>query len=258
MKISIITATYNRADTIRDTIESILSQTYQDWEHVVIDGASKDNTLDILEEYKECYKGRLKFLSEPDKGIYDAMNKGLAMATGDVIGILNSDDFYHDNHVLSDIVDKIGKYDAVYGDIVHVDQNDKTQEKRLYSSKGFKRWKMKMGLMPAHPSFYCKSTIYTNFGNYAIDIPVAADFDCLLRFLYIHKINALYIPRIFVKMRAGGASSNGIKSYLQGLQDRKQIFARNRIYSNYLLLGCGYALKLWDLIIFKLTQFKQL
>ena len=157
MKISVITATYNSATTVRDTFESLLAQTYQDIECIVVDGASKDGTLDIIREFEPRFGGRMKWSSEPDKGIYDAMNKGLARATGDVVGLLNSDDFF----TAPDILEEVAKafeadntLDAVYGDIHYCKWDDVTRPVRYYSSKGFRRWKMFIGYMPAHPSLY--------------------------------------------------------------------------------------------------------
>ena len=154
MKISVITATFNSGKTLRDTIESVLRQTYRDIEYIIVDGASRDDTLDIIREYEPMFGGRMRWISEPDRGIYDAMNKGIGMATGAVVGLLNSDDFYTDECVLERVAAEIMDVDAVYGDIHYVDDGDLTKCVRYYSSKGFRRWKMRMGFMPAHPSFY--------------------------------------------------------------------------------------------------------
>lgn len=158
MKITIITATYNSSTTLRDTIESVLSQTYQDIEYLVIDGASKDNTLDIVREYEPLFQGKMRYVSEPDKGLYDAMNKGMWMATGDVVGILNSDDFYTGKEVLQRVAEvfREGNVDAVYGDVHYVKPEDLSHCVRYYSSKPFRRWMMRLGFMPAHPSFTVK------------------------------------------------------------------------------------------------------
>ena len=156
MKISIITATYNSGATLRDTIESVLSQSCPDWQHVIVDGGSKDNTLDIIREYEPRYGGRLKWISERDKGLYDAMNKGIAMADGEVIGILNSDDFYSSKDVLGRVARELvnPEVDAVYGDIHFVDDDDLNTSVRYYSSKLFRRSMMKLGYQPAQQSIY--------------------------------------------------------------------------------------------------------
>lgn len=242
MKISIITATYNSGATLRDTINSILSQNYSHWQHVIVDGGSKDNTIDIIREYEPAYKGRLKWISENDKGIYDAMNKGIAMADGDIIGILNSDDFFTSNNILSLIVSNIKDVDCVYGDVHYVEGEDLSNCKRYYSSKGFKNWQMRLGFMPAHPSFYCKSYIYKKCGNFDTTMKSAADFDMLLRILVKEKYHARYIPADFVTMRIGGISTSGIKSYLLTMDETLKSLRKNNIHSNYFLmfLKCAY------------------
>ena len=211
MKISVITATFNSGKTLRDTIESVLRQTYRDIEYIIVDGASRDDTLDIIREYEPRFGGRMRWISEPDRGIYDAMNKGIGMATGAVVGLLNSDDFYTDECVLERVAAEIMDVDAVYGDIHYVDDGDLTKCVRYYSSKGFRRWKMRMGFMPAHPSFYCRRTVYTP--GFDTDFRVAADFEQLLRLIYLNRIHTRYIPMDFVTMRTGGASSSGMKSH---------------------------------------------
>ena len=209
MTISIITATYNSANTLRDTFESVLSQSYQDIEYIVIDGNSTDGTVDLIKEFEPKFNGKLRWISEPDKGLYDAMNKGLKMATGDVVGILNSDDFYSSHDVLQIISSNISDVDAVYGDIHYVDPGNLNKPVRFYSSKNFRRWKMIMGFMPAHPSFYCHRRIYQLFGLFDTSFKVAADFEQLLRLIYLNNISIRYIPKYFGKMRTGGASASG-------------------------------------------------
>lgn len=183
MRISIITATYNSGKTVRDTIESVLRQTYRNFEYIIKDGGSKDNTLDIVNEYAPMFGDKLKVISEPDHGIYDAMNIGVKMATGDVIGILNSDDFYTSDDALQVIADTFAKddIDATYGDIHFVNDDDLTKRVRYYSSAVFRRSFMQLGLMPAHPSFYCKKAAYDKYGTFDTSYKVAADFENLLR-----------------------------------------------------------------------------
>lgn len=254
MKISIVTTTYNSASTIRDTLESVLRQDYDDYEHIIVDGKSDDSTLDIVRHYEPLYQGRLKWVSEADKGIYDAMNKGIKLASGDIIGILNSDDFYSDSHVLSDIVKAIDGKDAVYADIVYVDHDDISRKVRLYSSAGFKTWQFRLGLMPAHPSFYCRRTVYERTGIYSTEFKLAADFEFLLRAYSGSALDSRYIPRPVVCMRNGGASSSGWTSYRQGLKDRRKALRKNGVYTNYALLSLGYAKKIISLIAFKLSH----
>ena len=247
MKISVITATFNSGKTLRDTIESVLRQTYRDIEYIIVDGASRDDTLDIIREYEPRFGGRMRWISEPDRGIYDAMNKGIGMATGAVVGLLNSDDFYTDECVLERVAAEIMDVDAVYGDIHYVDDGDLTKCVRYYSSKGFRRWKMRMGFMPAHPSFYCRRTVYTRFGLFDTDFRVAADFEQLSRLIYLNRIHTRYIPMDFVTMRTGGASSSGMKSHKKIIRDHMLAYKKNGVRSNYVLEGMRYLNKLWEI-----------
>ena len=256
MTISIITATYNSGATLRDTIESILAQTYKDIEYIVIDGVSKDNTLEIIHEYEPRFYGRMKWISEPDKGLYDAMNKGIRMATGDVIGILNSDDFFSECNILSRVSNEIEGVDAVYGDIHFVNDGNLTKCVRYYSSKDFTPWKMRLGFMPAHPSFYCKRNIYLKYGLFDLDFKIAADFEQLLRLIYIHKISTKYIPIDFVTMRTGGASTSGIQSHRKIFSDHMKAYRKNGIKSNCFLEALRYAYKLGQLVAFKTHLFQ--
>lgn len=249
MKISIITATYNSAKTVEDTIKSVLGQTFQDWEHIIVDGKSKDNTLDIVERYRNLYNGRLKVISEKDKGIYDAMNKGIALATGDVVGILNSDDFYTSSDILQQVSIALDNsdLDAVYGDIHYVDENDTTKLIRYYSSAHFRPWKMCMGFIPAHPSFYCRRSVYEKFGGFNLEIKIAADFENLLRLIYINKIKTKYLPLDFVTMRYGGASSSGFKSHKQTLKDHIKAYKINGVKKGLIFDYLRYPYKLLEL-----------
>ncbi len=237
MKVSIITATWNSGATIRDTIESVLRQTYPDIEHIIVDGASSDTTMDIVKEYELRYNGRLHYISEKDNGIYDAMNKGIAMSTGDVIGILNSDDFYTSDDVVKRVEEelRLSDVDAVYGDVHYVNGENLSRCVRYYSSKPFRRSFMRFGFMPAHPSFYCRRDVYLKFGFFDTSYRVAADFEHLLRLLFVNRIKAAYLPMDFVTMRTGGASTSGMQSYLSGLREHQRAFKKNGVYSNVLL-----------------------
>ena len=212
MKISIITATFNSGKTVRDTFKSVLSQTYDNYELIVVDGGSKDDTVDILRHYELIFNGRMKWISEPDRGIYDAMNKGFAMATGDVVGILNSDDFYTSNGILKMVAGAMQdkNIDAVYGDVHYVHDNDLKKCVRYYSSKPFRRVWMRFGFMPAHPSFYCRREVYERYGTFDLSYKVAADFECLLRLIFVNRIRTKYLPVDFVTMRTGGGVNTGI------------------------------------------------
>lgn len=256
MKISIITATYNSGATIRDTIKSVLSQNYSDFEHIIVDGGSKDKTIDIIKDFESQYKGRLKWISEPDKGIYDAMNKGIQLSTGDVIGILNSDDYFTSDTILDSIAKNITGVDAVYGDIHFIDSENPQKCVRYYSSKNFAPWKMRFGYMPAHPSFYCWKKIYDKFGDYDLDFPIGADYEMLVRLLLINRIKAQYIPLDCVTMRTGGVSSSGIKSHHQISKDILKALKKNNVRSNIIFVSFRYTTKTIDLIKSKFTKNK--
>ena len=251
LKISIITATYNSGKTVGDTLKSVLAQTYHDYELLVVDGASKDNTLEVVKKMEPLFEGRMRYISEPDKGIYDAMNKGIRMATGEVIGILNSDDFYTSDDALACIAWTLEKekVDAVYGDIHYVDDEDLKKCVRYYSSKPFRRWMMRLGFMPAHPSFYCRKEVYEKFGAFdAENYRVAADFENLLRLIFVNKIKTHYISKDFVTMRTGGASSSGLESHKRIMRDHLKALKKNGVYSNIFLLGLRYLYKIGEIL----------
>ncbi|MBR1387549.1 MAG: glycosyltransferase [Alloprevotella sp.] len=249
MKISVITATYNSAKTLRDTIESVLKQTFTDYEYVVIDGGSTDETLDIVREYEPAFGGRLKCYSEPDDGIYDAMNKGIQLAHGEVVGLLNSDDFYSSDDILETIAVAFEQndIDAVYADVHYVHCENTNKQIRNYSSKPFKRRWMRFGFMPAHPSFYCKKDVYEKYGGFDTSYKVAADFEHLLRVIYKNRIRTKYIEKDFVTMRTGGASNVSLKSRMQIMQDHLVALKKNGVYSNRFLLSLRYIYKIYTL-----------
>lgn len=248
MRISVITATYNSGRTIGDTLESVLRQTYSDVELIVVDGASRDDTMDVVRRYEPRFGGRLRWTSEPDRGIYDAMNKGIARATGDVIGILNSDDFYTSDTVLERVAEAMagGDVDAVYGDIHYVRDGDLRRCVRYYSSRPFRRWMMRLGFMPAHPSFYCRREVYERCGTFDTTYRVAADFENLLRLIYVNRIKTRYLPVDFVTMRTGGASTSGLSSHRQIMRDHLRALRSNGVWSCTPLLGLRYIYKIWE------------
>ena len=251
MKISIVTATYNSAATVRSTIESVLGQTYGDYEHIIVDGLSKDDTVAICRSYEGRYRGRLRIVSEKDRGIYDAMNKGVALATGDVVGILNSDDFYSDEGVLAAVARELaqGEADAVYGDIHYVRGEDLTRCVRYYSSRYFRRWMMVMGYQPAHPSFYCRRECYERYGAFDISLRIAADFENMLRLIYKNGISTRYVPMDFVTMREGGASTDGLGSHMRILREHYRAYRKNGVYAGYCLDVLRYPLKLIEVAV---------
>ncbi len=249
MKVSIITATYNSSKTITDTIRSVINQSYPDIEYIIIDGASKDNTIDMVETFRNQLGDRLRVISEPDKGIYDAMNKGIEMATGDVVGILNSDDFFTSDTVIEKLVEtfKSNDIDAVYGDIHFVSADNLQKCTRYYSSKRFSPWKLRFGFMPAHPSFYAKKSILKTAGPYKTDYKIGADYEMMVRLFIKQQINALYLPLDFVTMRTGGVSTNGISSKLTLILENVRACRENNYYSNILFICTKFFFKIFEL-----------
>lgn len=256
MKISVITATYNSGTTLHDTITSVLRQTYSDVEYIVVDGASTDNTMDIVRNYEPLFGGRMRFISEPDCGIYDAMNKGIGLATGDIIGLLNSDDFYSADNILEQVAAAMQdtQIDAVYGDIHFVHDRDLKKPVRYYSSSGFRRWQMRLGFMPAHPSFYCRKSIYRQFGLFDTSYRIAADFEMLLRLIFVHRIRTTYLPLDFVTMRTGGASTGGIKSHWIVCKEHLRAYRKNGITSTICHESLRYLYKLGEVTLFRIKQ----
>lgn len=228
MKISIITATFNSEGTIRDTLDSVLSQTHKDYEYIVVDGASKDNTIAIIKEYEPLFEGRMKYISEKDNGIYDAMNKGIRMATGDVVGILNSDDFYIDKDVLLDINNAFdNSTDAICGNLYFVDWKD--TDKIVRTWKGSEPKSFRKGWHPAHPTFYARKELYDKYGLFDISFDVSADFELMLRFVEKHKARIKYIDRFIIKMRQGGESTGSVSKIILGNKNIMRAFKKNGI-----------------------------
>ena len=246
MKISIITATYNSEAHITDCVKSVNSQTYDNIEHIIIDGASKDNTVKKIEETPNRVT---KIVSEPDKGIYDAMNKGIRMATGDVIGILNSDDFFTSDDVIEEVVDTFNNndIDALYGDVHFVDPNDLNKCVRYYSSAIFKPPLFRFGFMPAHPSFYMKRECYEKHGLYALDYKISSDFDLLVRYILKEKINCKYLKKDFVTMRTGGVSTENFNSRVTLNREIVKACKKYGIKTNMFLLSLKYLYKIFEL-----------
>lgn len=260
MKFSIITAAYNSGATLRDTMESVLRQSHTDWEHIIVDGASNDGTLELIHEMEPRYGGRLRWISEPDRGIYDAMNKGIAMASGDVIGILNSDDFYSSPDVLQRVTDEMTDeaVDAVFGDIHFVNDDDMTRCVRYYSSRFIRRWMMLFGYQPAHPSFYCRKRCYDTFGAFDTDFHVSADFEHLLRLIYKNRIRTRYMAMDFVTMRTGGASTAGLSSHKRIMKDHYKAYGKHGLYLSYMLDPLRYPIKVVELAVSKFSSHKKI
>ena len=235
MKISIVTATFNSAKTVKDTFDSVLAQTYNDIEYIVVDGLSKDNTLDIIKEYEPKFNGKMRYISEKDRGIYDAMNKGIALATGDVVGILNSDDFYYDNNVVEDIAKEFceNDVDCVYGNLIFVDANETNKVVRTWIGTQHKNRAFQKGWHPAHPTFYAKREYFDTLGGFDITFDVSADFELMLRFIEKHKLKNKYMNRTFIKMRVGGESTGSISKIIKGNKNVMRAFKKNGIKISY-------------------------
>ena len=228
MKISIITSVCNRKATIAGAIESVLSQSYDNIEYIVIDCASTDGTVEVIEKYADNIT---TFISEPDDGIYEGLNKGVALATGDVIGFLHSDDLFEDEHVVAEIAEAFEKYgvDSVYGDIVYVSQVDVSKIVRYWKSGAYDRKKLELGWMPPHPTFYVKRGIYEVYGTFDTSFKIAADYDSILRFLGEGKITTHYIPKVLVTMRIGGESNKSLKNILLKMKEDLRAIKKNHV-----------------------------
>ena len=250
MKISIITVTYNSELTLRDTIESVLMQTHPDIEYIIMDGGSKDDTVDIIKGYEPEFNGRMKWVSQKDKGMYDAMNNGIRMASGEVVGIINSDDFYHRNDIIAKVSEAFEKNDieALYGDVRFVNEANLDKTVRYYSSKNFAPWRFRWGFMPAHPTFFTYKHNFDKFGYYQYDYRIAADYELLIRFLYTHKLKAMYLPEDFMKMRTGGRSTASWRSNILLNKEIIRGCKENGIWTCMPMLFLKYFIKIFELI----------
>lgn len=250
MKISLVTVAYNSDKTLRDTIRSVLSQSYKKIEYIIVDGESVDNTVEIIKEYESEFNGRLRWISEKDSGLYDAMNKGIRMATGEIIGIINSDDFYHRNDVIAKIVEAFNEDEtqAVYGDVRFVNPDNLDKTVRYYSSKKFSPALFRFGFMPAHPTFFTYRKYFQEFGYYKTDYKIAADYELLIRFLFVHHLKSEYIPLDFMKMRTGGVSTASVKCNILLNKEIVKACKENGIWTCIPLLMLKYLIKGFELI----------
>lgn len=247
MKISIITTTFNSEKTIKNTIESIIFQSHQNIEYIIIDGASTDNTLNIIQEYQKKYP--IKLVSEPDSGIYDAMNKGIDLATGDIIGILNSDDFYKNNEVLSAVNKTFldNETDAIYADLEYVDPVDTQKITRIWMAGHYKEKKIANGWIFPHPTLFVKKEVYNKYGKFNLKFKIASDYELMLRLVKIYKIKVYYLPQIIVSMRNNGTSGRNFKQRRSGWRELKEAWMENKLQVPYLFI--------MRRIISKITQY---
>lgn len=228
MKISIITVVYNGQLFLEDCIQSVISQSYKNIEYIIIDGGSTDRTLSIIDKYKAFISNSL---SESDQGLYDAINKGIRLATGKVIGLLNSDDMFATNNVISEIANAFienSKIEAVYGDLNYITSNEGIVM-RVWKSKQASLKDVTNGWMPAHPTLYIKKDIIERYGNYAMDLGTAGDYDFILRYFYTNRLNALYIPKLMINMRLGGVSNRNLMSLLGAIKNDYNALKRNKV-----------------------------
>lgn len=252
MKVSLITVTFNSSGTLHDTIQSVLSQTYSNIEYIIVDGHSQDNTVDIIKEYEPLFHGRLKWISEKDKGIYDAMNKGIKLASGDVIGIINSDDFYKSNDVITNVANVFNddNIDVVFGNIQFVNPYNLTRIVRRYSGKGFKPWMFRWGIMPPHPSFFTRKSCYEKYGMYNETFNISGDYDLMVRFIMVNRLRYKYINLDMVIMRMGGASTKSIKSLLfENNCNVIRACRENGLYTNIFMVSLRYIKKISELVV---------
>jgi glycosyltransferase len=228
MKISIITVTYNSEKTLQNTIDSVLFQTYSDIEYIIVDGKSTDSTLDIIKENEQRFKGRMHWISEPDNGIYDAMNKGIAAASGDIIGILNSDDIFAEETTIEQIVSVFenNKCDVLYGNLIYQNENKPV---RHWESNTFKHSSLHFGWMPPHPTLYCVKGIYDKFGTFDSNFRISADYDLIIRIFKNKNLKSVYLPQTMIIMNQGGISNATLKSkFLKSKEDYK-VLKKNKI-----------------------------
>lgn len=248
VKISIITVTFNRGYIIRDAIESVLRQKYKNYEYIIVDGVSKDNTVDILKEYEPKFEGRMRWISEPDKGLYDAINKGIKMATGDVVGIINSDDFFHREDVFSTIANAFEdpSIGVTFGDERIIKPESPDVNYRFEQPWYFRPWMFRIGLEPPHPSFYARKELFEKYGYYKMGYVISADYDLMMRFLLVHKVKYKYLKHTILTFRASGISTDANNRLMM---NREQVRAckENGIWTCLPMIYLKYFFKIPEL-----------
>ena len=245
MKVTVITVVYNGEKYLEECIESVLAQDYSNLEYVLIDGGSTDGTSAILDKYRSQID---TLVSESDKGIYDAMNKGLQSATGEVVGFLNADDFFTTPTAITTIAKALedSKADCAIGNLLYVQPEDTNKVTRLFTSEGFTPRRMLSGDMPPHETFYARKSCYDKLGNYKTDYKITGDFELILRFLYIQKLTYTWVPGTYVKMRMGGVSSDGIKSNLALNKEILRACRENGVKTSLPRIYTKYFRKIWQ------------
>lgn len=254
MKVSIITVAKNAEDTISCCLQSVVSQSYGDLEHIIIDGGSTDRTFEIINS--EIKIRETIIVSKKDLGIYDALNKALALCTGDIVGLLHADDFFKDQYTIQNIVGHFERTNAsiLHADVAYVERFNIAKVTRVYNSKYFKPWMFRFGVSPAHPTFYVARNLIDKFGNYEIDLDIGGDFEWMMRYLYIHKIKSVYINEVWVMMRLGGLSTSGFACIFKKNKEILMACKRNGVYTNYLLIYSKYLFKWWGLVFKRIKK----
>jgi len=235
MKVSIVTVTYNSEATVEDTIKSVVNQDYDSIEYIIIDGLSTDSTLAIVNRYKDKIA---KIISEKDNGIYDAISKGISMASGDIVVALNSDDMYASNSIISSVVSLFQQThaDVVYGDLNYVDRFDTSKILRKWRSGEYKKGLFLKGWMPPHPTFFARKTCYEKYGSFNLSLRSSADYELMLRFIHKHEVKVAYLPMLIVNMRAGGQSNVSFKNRYKANQEDKKAWEMNGLKPGLLTL----------------------
>jgi glycosyltransferase involved in cell wall biosynthesis len=245
VKVSIITVSYNAASTIESTLQSVARQTYPDVEHVVVDGGSSDGTQEVISAYRGAIS---RFISEPDHGIYDAMNKGIALATGDVVGFLNADDVYADDQVLARVLKIMEeeRLDALFGDVAFFRSDDEQRDIRRYRSNRFRPERIAWGWMPAHPALFLRREVYEQVGSFRTDYQIAGDFEFIARAFGKNTLRYRHLPEVLVRMRVGGVSTGGWRNTLVLNREVLRACCENGIPTNMVKILSKYPAKLLE------------
>lgn len=248
MKVSLITVCFRSAGVIRTALESVLAQKGVDVDYIVVDGGSDDGTVEILKEYESKFAGRMRWISERDEGMYDALNKGIKMAEGDVVGILNADDMLEDENTLAFVASSFDQgIDCVYGDIRFV-RGESKKTTRYYSSKRWRPWMHNWGFMPAHPSVYVRREVFDRVGGYKLGYDISADFEWMVRLLCKERVKSRYLPRSIVTMRLGGKSTAGLKAMLKLNRENVRANRENGYFCCLPMMLPKYFFKIWGYI----------
>lgn len=250
MRISVITACLNSAGVICETLASLHAQTHPDVDFIVVDGGSQDGTVELIRDWTPKFGGRMRWISEPDAGLYDAINKGIRLANGDVVGILNSDDYYTSPDALVHVAARFAESpaDAVYADVRFVDAHDLDKTVRYVSGRRFQPWMMRYGFMPPHPTIFCRRELFDRLGYYRTDYRIAADHELMVRFLWKARINTAYLPEAIIAMRTGGLSTRSAQNRMIACRENVRACRENGIYANLLMQLLKYPIKALEFV----------